>query len=37
MEYEGAILPVKFTVKEYKQQGIGKRIYSLEAITVEIK
>jgi hypothetical protein len=37
MEYEGAILTVKFTVKEFKQQGIGKRIYSLEAIAVEIK
>jgi hypothetical protein len=37
MNYERAILPVKITVKEYKQQGIGKRIYSLEAIAVEIK
>jgi hypothetical protein len=37
MNYEGSIFPVKFTVKEYKQQGIGKRIYSLEAIAVKIK
>jgi hypothetical protein len=37
MEYEDVILPVKFTVKEFKQQGIGKRIYSLEAIAVKIK
>jgi hypothetical protein len=36
MEYEGAILPVKFTVKEFKQYGIGKRIYSLEVIAVKI-
>jgi hypothetical protein len=37
MEYEDAILPVKFTVKEFKQQDTGKRIYSLEAIAVKIK
>jgi hypothetical protein len=37
MEYECAILPVKFTVKEFKQQDTGKRIYSLEAIAVKIK
>jgi hypothetical protein len=37
MEYGGAILPIKFTVKEFKQQGAGKRIYSLEAIAVKIK
>jgi K+-sensing histidine kinase KdpD len=37
MDYEGVILPVKFTVKEYKQQGIGERIYSLEVIAVKMK
>jgi hypothetical protein len=36
MYYEGAILPVKFTVKEYKQQNVNKRIYSLEVIAVKI-
>jgi hypothetical protein len=37
MEYEDAILPVKFTVKEFKQQGAGNRLYSLEVIAVKIK
>jgi hypothetical protein len=37
MEYEERILPVKFTVKEYKQEGIGKRLYSIEAINVELR
>ena len=36
MEYRGCILPIKFTVKEYKQKGINKRLYSVEAINVDI-
>jgi len=36
MEYRGQIHPVKFTVKEYKQKGIGKRLYSVEAINIDI-
>lgn len=36
MEYDGRILPVKFTVKEYKQEGIDNRLYSLEAINVDL-
>ena len=34
MEYCGCILPVKLTVKEYAQIGIGNHIYSIEAIDV---
>jgi hypothetical protein len=36
MEYEGEIHPVKITIKQYKQKGIEKRIYSVEAIDVEM-
>ena len=36
MEYKGRIIPVKFTVKEYKQTGLDKRLYSLEAINVDL-
>jgi len=34
MEHEGRLLPVKLTVKEYLQEGTGRRIYSVEAINV---
>ena len=37
MEYNGNILPVKLTVKEFKQEGLDKRLYSIEAINVEIQ
>ena len=37
MEYNGQIIPVKFTVKQYKQKGIEKRIYSIETINVDIQ
>ena len=37
MESDGRIVPVKFTVKEYKDIKTEKRLYSLEAIDVEIK
>jgi len=36
MEYSGRIFPVKFTVKEYKQEGLDKRLYSIEAINVDL-
>jgi len=36
MEYRGRILPVKFTVKEYQQKGIDKRLYSIEAVNVAL-
>ena len=36
MEYKGRILPVKITVKQYKQEGVSKRIYSIETINVEL-
>jgi hypothetical protein len=36
MEFNGRILPVKFTVKEYKQDGVKKRLYSIEAIDVDL-
>ena len=36
MEYNGKICPVKFTVKEYKQKDQKKRLYSIEAIDVDI-
>jgi hypothetical protein len=36
MLYEDRIVPVKFTVKAMKQKGEGNRIYSLEAIDVEL-
>jgi hypothetical protein len=34
MEYNDLIVPVKLTVKEYKNQNLGKRLYSVEAIDV---
>jgi len=36
MEYRGRVVPVKFTVKEYQQKGIDKRLYSIEAINVNL-
>jgi hypothetical protein len=36
MEYKGRIIPIKFTVKEYKQKGTNKRLYSIEAINVTL-
>jgi hypothetical protein len=37
MEYSDLIVPVKLTIKEYKAQSFGKRLYSVEAIDVVIK
>ena len=36
MEYRGCIHPVKFTVKEYQQKGIDKRLYSIEVVNVAL-
>jgi len=36
MEYDGCIVPVKITVKEYKQEGMNKRLYSVEAIDMNL-
>jgi hypothetical protein len=36
LEYEGAIITVKFTVKEYQDPFLEKKLYSIEAIQVEI-
>ena len=36
MEYNGIILPVKITVKEYKQEGAKNRLYSIEAINADL-
>ena len=37
MEFYKQILPVKFTVKQYKQKGGEKRLYSIETINVDIQ
>ena len=37
MEYSGRIVPVKLTVKEYRQIGTGKRLYSIEAIDADVR
>jgi len=37
LEFDNKIIPVKITVKEYKDEFFGKRLYSIEAIDVEIK
>ncbi len=36
MGYNGRIVSVKFTIKEYKQVGIGNRLYSIEAINIDL-
>jgi hypothetical protein len=37
LEFDKKIIPVKITVKEYKDVSLGRRLYSIEAIDVEIK
>jgi len=37
LEFDNRIIPVKITVKEYKDESLGKRLYSIEAIDVELK
>ena len=36
LEFDNKIIPVKITVKEYKDESLGKRLYSIEAIDVEM-
>jgi len=36
MEHSGRVVPVKLTVKEYMQIGSGRRLYSIEAIDVDL-
>jgi hypothetical protein len=37
LEFDHKIIPVKITVKEYKDTTLGNRLYSIEAIDVELK
>ena len=37
MEYSGRIIPVKLTIKEYRNEKDGKRLYSIEAIDVGLE
>ena len=37
LEFDNKIIPVKITIKEYKDISLGKRLYSIEAIDVELK
>jgi len=37
LEFDNKIIPVKITVKEYNDESLGKRLYSIEAIDVEMK
>jgi hypothetical protein len=36
LEYDSRIIPVKITVKVYKDTSLGKRLYSIEAIDAEL-
>jgi hypothetical protein len=36
LEFDSRIIPVKITVKEYKDMSLGKRLYSVEAIDVDL-
>jgi hypothetical protein len=36
-KYDDRIFPVKITVKEYKDQNLGKRLYSVEAIDFDLE
>ena len=37
LEFDKKIIPVKITVKEYKDETLGKRLYSIEAINFELR
>ena len=37
LEFDNRIIPVKITVKEYKDISLGKRLYSIETIDVELR
>jgi hypothetical protein len=36
LEFDGKLIPVKITVKEYKDIALGMRLYSVEAINAEL-
>jgi hypothetical protein len=36
LEFDGKLIPVKITVKEYKDIALGMRLYSIEAINAEL-
>jgi len=36
LEFDNKIIPIKLTVKEYKDTTLGKRLYSIEAINDEL-
>lgn len=35
MEWDGKIIPIKFTVREYEEKKLNKKLYSIEAIDFE--
>ena len=37
LEFDDKIIPVKITVKEYSDASLGKRLYSIEAMDVELR
>jgi hypothetical protein len=37
LEFDNKIIPVKITVKEYKDKDLGKRLYSVEVINVDLR
>jgi Golgi nucleoside diphosphatase len=37
LEFDSKLIPVKITVKEYKDIALGMRLYSIEAIDVELE
>ena len=37
MEYKDLILPVKITLKKFKQEGLNNRIYSIETVNVDLR
>ena len=37
LDYEGKIIPVKITLKEYKDTSLGRRLYSVEVIDYELR
>jgi hypothetical protein len=36
MEYDSRTIPVKITVKVYKDEQLGKRLYAIEVIDAEL-
>uniref|UniRef100_UPI0002554D99 hypothetical protein n=1 Tax=Treponema primitia TaxID=88058 RepID=UPI0002554D99 len=36
LEFDGKIMVVKITIKAYKDEGLGKRLYSVEVIDTDL-